>query len=86
MESETQMIKIATGFDLEPLTDGTVLIEFYGDDGKTFNTQVVTRSVVESIPLVASLTGVALREGADAVKKMMAKLSERQEKEETDEN
>jgi hypothetical protein len=74
-------MEIATGFDLEPLSDGTVLIEFYGDDGKTFNTQVVTASVVESMPLVASLTRIALWEGADAVKEMMAKLSERQEKE-----
>jgi hypothetical protein len=81
MESEMRMRKIATGFDLEPLSDGTVLIEFYGDDGKTCNTQVVTPDVVESMPFVASLTGVALREGADAVKEILAKLSERQEKE-----
>ena len=82
MESETQMKKIATGFDFEPLADGNVLIEFYGDDGKTFNMQVVTSSVVESMPLVASLAGVALREGPDAVKEIIAKLSEREEKEE----
>jgi hypothetical protein len=66
--------KLATGFDFEPLPDGNVLIEFFGDDGKTFNTQVVTANVVENMPLVATLTGVALREGADAVNEMLAKL------------
>ena len=52
--------KIATGFDLEPLPDGTVLIEFFGDDGKTFNKQIVTANVVNNMPVVATLTGVAL--------------------------
>ena len=86
MESETHMKKIATGFDLEPLADGNVLIEFYADDGKTFNTQVVTPDVVESMPFVACLTGIALREGPDAVKDILAKLSEREEKEVVDDN
>ena len=27
---------IATGFDFEPLPDGNVLIELFGDDGVTF--------------------------------------------------
>ncbi len=74
-------MKIATGFELEPLADGNVLIEFFGDDGKTFNTQVVTFSVVMSMPLQATLTGVALREGPDAVKEIMGKLSEDQQEE-----
>jgi hypothetical protein len=85
MEREI-MKKIATGFDLEPLADGTVLIEFYGDDGETCNTQVVTADVVESMPLVASLTGVALREGPDALKAIITRISECQEKEVTDEH
>ena len=46
--------RIATGFDLEPLADGNVLIEFYADDGKTFNTQIMTASVVRSMPTVAT--------------------------------
>ena len=53
--------KIATGFDLEPLADGNVLIEFFDDDGITFNKQVVTAIVVRSMPLIASLTDVTLR-------------------------
>jgi hypothetical protein len=28
---------VATGFDFQPLPDGNVLIEFFGDDGKAFN-------------------------------------------------
>jgi hypothetical protein len=75
---------IATGFDFEPLPDGNVLIEFFGDDGKTFSTQVVTPNVVESMPLVATLTGVAMREGADAVKEILAKLNECQDEEVSD--
>jgi hypothetical protein len=66
---------IATGFDFEPLSDGNVCIEFYGDDGKTLSFQVVTASVVESMPLVATVTGVALREGAEAAGRIFAKLS-----------
>jgi hypothetical protein len=67
---------IATGFDLEPLPSGNVLIEFYGDDGKTFNTQVVTREVIETLPAVASLTLVYMDQGAEAVKRLMQKLSQ----------
>ena len=38
-------MRIATGFDFEPLPDGNVLIEFFGGDGKTFNVQVITANV-----------------------------------------
>jgi hypothetical protein len=77
----TLSMNIATGFDLEPQGDGNVLIEFFGDDGKTFNTQIVTPSVVENMPFLASLIGIALREGPDAVKEVVAKLNEHQGKE-----
>ena len=73
--------RIATGFDFEPLPDGNVLIEFFGDDGKTFNVQVVTASVVESMPLVASVTGVAMREGVEAARTIFAKLCASQDEE-----
>ena len=63
--------RIATGFDLEPLANGNVLIEFYGDDGKTFNTQVVTREVIEGMPAVVALTLVCMDQGPEAVKKIM---------------
>lgn len=67
---------IAIGFDFEPLPDGTVLIEFFGDDGQTFNTQIVTANVIRNIPLVAVLTDLALRKGPDAAKKIMEALSD----------
>jgi hypothetical protein len=54
---------ITTGFDLEPLANDTVLIEFFGDDGKTFNTQIVTREVVEGMPAVIGLTLVCMDQG-----------------------
>jgi hypothetical protein len=76
----TQGVKrmcIATGFDLEPLPDGNVLIEFFGDDGKTFNQQVATAAVVSSIPLVSLLTDVALKHGPDVAKEIMEKLNQK---------
>jgi hypothetical protein len=68
--------RIATGFDLEPLANGNVLIDFCGDDGKTFNKQVVTREVVERLPAVAGLTLVLIDQGAEAVKGMMDGLKD----------
>jgi hypothetical protein len=66
--------RIATGFDLEPLATGSVLIEFFGDDGETFNSQVVTREVIQSMPAVVGLTLVCMDQGVEAVKKMMEKI------------
>jgi len=63
--------RIATGFDLEPLANGNVLIEFYGDDGKAFNTQVVTREVIEGMPAVVALTLLYIDQGPEEVKKIM---------------
>lgn len=83
MKNEHSM-KIATGFDLEPLPDGNVLVEFCGDDGKTVNKQIVTANVVSNMPVVATLTGVVLREGVDTLKEILAKLDERQDKEVSD--
>ena len=63
--------RIATGFDLEPLPNGNVLIEFYGDDGETFNTQVVTREMIEGMPTVVALTLLYIDQGPEEVKKIM---------------
>jgi hypothetical protein len=71
MENPTS---IATGFDFEPLPDGNVLIEFFGDDGRTFNKQVVTADVLGRIPLVAILTDIAIKQGPDVAKEIMEKL------------
>ncbi len=74
--------RIATGFDLEPLATGNVLIEFFGDDGKTFSVQVVTREVVQSMPAVASLMLVYMDQGPEAVKKLMEKLTQTESEQE----
>lgn len=55
----------ATGFDCQPLPDGNVLIEFFGDDGKTVNEQVVTPDLIWQMPLVTALTQVALMKGPE---------------------
>ena len=68
--------RVATGFDFEPLADGNVLIEFCGDDGKTFNTQVLTGDVLKSLPLVANLTLVAMTEGVEVAKNIMEPMAE----------
>lgn len=51
---------VATGFDVEPLPTGDVLIEFFGDDGTTINTQVITRECLARLPVeerLAKLSG-----------------------------
>ena len=47
-------MNIATGFDFEPLPDGNFLIEFFGDDGKTINKQIVTAEVIRRLPQAGS--------------------------------
>lgn len=71
---------IATGFDCEPLPDGTVLIEFFSDDGKTFNKQVVTQEVIRKMPLVALLTTALIERGPSAVERLMNSSSSGEEK------
>lgn len=56
----------ATGFDFEPLPSGNVLIEFFGDDGVTINSQVVTRECLARIPVVAHAFFLAVEKGPDA--------------------
>jgi hypothetical protein len=63
--------RIATGFDFESLDDGTVLIEFYDDDGETLNTQVVSADVMASEPFVTHLTRLAFTQELDAIKAML---------------
>jgi hypothetical protein len=66
---------VATGFDFEPLPDGTVLIEFFGDDGKTVNKQEITLDVMCGMGLVSALTDVALKKGPEVAKAVMGILS-----------
>ena len=70
--------QIAIGFDLEPLPDGNVLIEFHGEDGKTFNSQIITREVVEGMPAVVCLTLVYMDQGKEAVKKLMEEMTKKE--------
>ncbi len=68
--------RIATGFDLETLANGNVRVELIAADGKTVNTQVVTKEVVRSLPIAVSLTLVYMDQGPDAVKLLMRKQTE----------
>jgi hypothetical protein len=65
------VMQIATGFELQPLADGNVLVEFHDDDGETLNSQIVTAEVVASMPIVANLTGLTLTQELDAIKAML---------------
>lgn len=66
--------RIATGFDLEPLGNGNILIEFCGDDGMTFDQQVITREGLEKMPAVIALFLVCMDQGAEEVKRIMKSL------------
>ena len=66
---------VATGFDFEPLPDGNVLINFFGEDGQTFNKQVVTPDVIRSMSLVGALTDVAMKKGPEVAKAVFTILS-----------
>ena len=63
-------MSVATGFTFEPVPDGNVLIEFFADDGKTINKQIVTFDLIRRIPVVAGLN-VAVKEGPEAAKEVM---------------
>jgi hypothetical protein len=69
----------ATGFDFEPLPNGDVLIEFFGDDGTTFNTQIITRECLARIPIVAKATFIAIEEGKDAALAFLNTMNERKD-------
>ena len=58
--------RVATGFDFEPLPTGDVLIEFFADDGETFNTQVITREALARFPVVVHAFFLAVDQGQDA--------------------
>ncbi len=47
---------VATGFDLGPKPDGAIVLEFFGDDGRTLNQQAVTEEVLRDMPILALLT------------------------------
>jgi len=56
----------ATGFDFEPLPNGDVLIQFFGGDGETINTQVITREALARLPVVVHAFFLAVEMGQDA--------------------
>lgn len=70
------MKQIATGFDLEPLPNGDVLIEFFGDDGVTFNAQVITKECLVRLPVVAHALSLAVVEGTEAALDYLNKMSD----------
>jgi hypothetical protein len=68
--------RIATGFDMEPLSNGNILIEFFGDDGVTFNKQVITREVLQNMPAVIALILIYQDQGAEEVKRIMKQAND----------
>ena len=67
---------IASGFTFAPLPDGNVLIEFFGDDGKTtINKQIVTAEVIRRMPLVAALLDVAVRKRPEVAREIVVRLN-----------
>lgn len=66
---------IATGFDLEPLPNGDVLIEFTADDGVTINTQIITKECLVRLPVVAHALILAVEEGKEVALTYLNKMS-----------
>ena len=66
---------IATGFDFQPLRNGELLIQFFGDDGVPINTQVVTRECLARMPVVAHALFVAVEKGQDAALAYLNKMA-----------
>lgn len=64
----------ATGFDLQPLPNGDVLIEFFGDDGDTFNTQVISRTALARFPAVVHALFLAVDQGQEAALAFLNRL------------
>jgi hypothetical protein len=65
----------ATGFDFEPLPNGDVLIQFFGDDGRTVNTQIMTRECLARLPVVVHAFFLAVEEGKEAALKYLNNMS-----------
>ncbi len=65
---------IAAGFDFEPLPDGSVLMEFYGEDGLTLNSQMITRETLERMPTVIALTLLYVDQGYEVVEKFLRRM------------
>lgn len=66
--------KTAAGFDFEPLPDGNVLMEFYGEDGETCSSQIITRETLESMPAVIALTVLFLDQGREVVEEFLRRM------------
>ncbi len=56
---------IATGFDFGALPNSDVLIQFFSDDGKTVNTQIMTRECLARLPVVVHAFFLAVEKGKD---------------------
>ncbi len=69
--------RMATAFEFQILADGNVLVEFFGSDAKTCNTQVIAGQAFAYLPILAYVTQVGIGQSAEAAKKMMEELMRR---------
>jgi hypothetical protein len=72
---------IATSFEFEPQPDGSVVIEFFDDDGNTINFQVMSRNAFQKIPLAAFVTTTTMELGPEVAKKLILMLRAAEEAE-----
>lgn len=66
---------VATGFDFGPLPNGNVLIQFFADNGKTINTQVITRTALARFPAVVHAFFLAVDQGQAAALAFLDRLN-----------
>jgi len=69
---------VATGFDLEPLPTDDVLIQFFADDGKTINAQVITREALARLPVVVHAFFLVVDQGQDAALAFLSGVTARE--------
>lgn len=58
-------LSIATGFEIEPLPDGNISIQFFGDDGIAINLVIVTTDCLTRLPIVVHAFILATDKGKE---------------------
>ena len=64
-------IETVTGFEFTTLENGRVLLEFYGDSGKTLNSQIFGAGLLKDIALTAFATQLAMGKNKEAAIKFL---------------
>ena len=70
---------IATGFDFGALPNSDVLFQFFSDDGKRVNTQIMTRECLARLPIVVHAFFIAEEKGNDEALQFLNSMTAEEE-------